>query len=107
MTGQETVTMTALAAFGYGCLGALLLGLVRLGELGGIPKIQRPPTFSDWLWVVQFLGLPLVGGAVAWIYYADGISLKPLLAMHLGLSAPLILKAMAAIAPDKAPTKID
>ena len=50
--------MTALAAFGYGFLGAFLLNIVRLAELSNTPKIQRQPTFSDWLWVVQFVGLP-------------------------------------------------
>lgn len=95
--------MTALAAFGYGFLGAFLLNIVRLAELANTPKIQRHPTFSDWLWVVQFVGLPIVGGALAWAYQADGASLKPVLAMNIGLSAPLILKAMGAVVPEKPP----
>jgi len=95
--------MTALAAFGYGFLGAFLLNIVRLAELSNTPKIQRQPTFSDWLWVVQFVGLPVVGGALTWAYQADGVSLKPLLAMNIGLSAPLVLKAMAAVVPEKPP----
>ena len=99
--------MTGLAAFGYGFLGAFLLGILRLGEMAGIPKIQRPPTFSDWVWDVQFFGLPVVGGAVAWLYCVDGTALKPLLTVHIGLSAPLILKAMAAVVPTKPPTKTD
>jgi hypothetical protein len=99
--------MTILAAFGYGFLGAFLLNIVRLAELANTPKIERHPTFSDWLWIVQFLGLPLVGGALAWAYHADGANLKPLLAMNIGLSAPLILKAMAAIAPEKSPRNTD
>ncbi len=107
MNPLEPTAMTAWAAFGYGCLGAFLLGVLRLGELASVPKIERPATFSDWLWVVQFVGLPLVGGAVTWMYHADGIALKPLLAMHIGLSAPLILKAMAAVAPVKTPGKTD
>lgn len=99
--------MTALAAFGYGFLGAFLLNIVRLAELANKPKIERQPTFSDWLWVVQFLGLPVVGGALSWVYHADGVNLKPLLAMNIGLSAPLMLKAMAAVAPEKPPQNTD
>lgn len=99
--------MTELAAFGYGFLGAFLLGILRLGEMASIPKLQRPPTFSDWVWIVQFVGLPLVGGAVAWLYCVDGTMLKPLLTVHIGLSAPLILKAMAAVVPAKPPSRID
>ena len=41
------------------------------------------------------------------LYHADGISLKPLLAMHIGISAPLVLKAMAAIAPERPPERTD
>ena len=99
--------MTALAAFGYGFLGAVLLNIVRLAELANTPKIERHPTFSDWVWVVQFLGLPVVGGALAWAYHADGASVKPLLAMNIGLSAPLILKAMAAVVPQHPPRDTD
>ena len=99
--------MTALAAFGYGFLGAFLLNIVRLAELANTPKIERHPTFSDWVWVVQFLGLPVVGGALAWDYHADGASVKPLLAMNIGLSAPLILKAMAAVVPQHPPRDTD
>jgi hypothetical protein len=99
--------MTALAAFAFGFLGAFLLNIVRLGELANTPKIQRHPTFSDWVWVVQFVGLPIVGGALTWIYHADGANLKPILAMNIGLSAPLILKAMAAVVPNKPPRDTD
>ena len=99
--------MTTLTAFGYGFLGAFLLNIVRLAELANTPRIQRHPTFSDWLWVVQFLGLPVVGGALAWAYHADGANLKPLLAMNIGLSAPLILKAMAVVAPERPPQNTD
>ena len=99
--------MTALAAFGYGFLGAFLLNIVRLAELANTPKIERHPKFSDWVWVVQFLGLPVVGGALAWAYHADGASVKPLLAMNIGLSAPLILKAMAAVVPQHPPRDTD
>ncbi len=107
MSAQEPVVMTGLAAFGYGFLGAFLLGILRLTEMASIPKIQRPPTFSDWVWVVQFIGLPVVGGAVAWLYCVDGIALKPVLTVHIGLSGPLILKALAAVVPARPPTKTD
>ncbi len=99
--------MTVLAAFCYGFIGAFLLNIVRLAELANTPKIARNPTFSDWVWVVQFLGLPTVGGALTCVYQADGANLKPLLAMNIGLSAPLILKAMAAVAPEKPPQNTD
>lgn len=86
-------------AFFYGFLGAFLLNFTRLAELANLPKIERPDTFSDWVWVMQFFGMPLVGGALVAIYSADGVELKPLLAANIGISAPLIIKAMAAALP--------
>lgn len=86
-------------AFVYGLVGGFLLSLVRLAELANVPKIERPPTFSDWVWVLQFFAMPFAGGVLAYVYNADGINLKPVLALNIGLSAPVILKAMAAVVP--------
>ena len=99
--------MSPAMAFVYGFIGAFLLNLVRLAELAQIPKLDRPATFSDGLWIFQFLALPFVGGVLAWIYQNDGVELRPLIAMNLGLSAPLMLKAMAAAAPQDLPTNTD
>ncbi len=91
--------MTLLAAFAYGTLGGVLINVVRLAELVTVPRIERPPTFSDPLWVFNFLALPLVGGVLTFAYHQDGAALKPLLAMNIGISAPLILKTLAAVVP--------
>jgi hypothetical protein len=91
--------MSELAAFAFGTLGGLLISVVRLAELAALPRIERPPTFSDPLWVFQFFALPIVGGILAFVYQADGVLLKPLLAMNIGVSAPLILKTLAAVVP--------
>jgi len=93
--------MDAFAAFLFGTLGGLLINVVKLAELSALPRIERPPTFSDPLWVFQFFALPLVGGVLAWIYEADGTALKPLLAMNIGVSAPLILRTLANTVPVK------
>ena len=98
--------MGAIAAFCFGTLGGLLVNVVRLGELSTLPRIERPPTFSDPLWVFQFFALPIVGGVLTFVYQADGVILRPLLAMNIGVSAPLILKTLAAAVPIKA-GKID
>ena len=98
--------MSSLAAFAFGTLGGFLINIVRLAELASIPKIQRPPTFTDPLYVFQFFVLPFVGGALAFVYQADGVDLKPMLAMNIGVSAPLILKALAAALPTD-PGKVD
>lgn len=91
--------MSDTAAFLFGTLGGLLINVVRLAELAALPRIERPPTLSDPLWVFQFVALPVVGGVLAFVYQADGVALKPLLAMNIGISAPLILKTLAAVVP--------
>ncbi len=98
--------MTGTIAFIYGFVGGLLINVVRLAELVNLPRIARPPTFSDPLWVFQFFALPVVGGVLAFMYHADGVTLRPLLAMNIGVSAPLILKTLAAAAP-KGPGKVN
>ncbi len=91
--------MDGFTTFVFGTLGGLLINVVRLAELSRLPRIERPPTFSDPLWVFQFFALPLVGGVLAFVYHAEGVTLKPLLAMNIGVSAPLILKTAAAVIP--------
>ena len=48
------------APFLYGTLGGLLINIVRLAELANVPAIERPPTFSDPFFLIQFFILPLV-----------------------------------------------
>lgn len=99
--------MSDLAVFVFGCLGGLLINIVKLAELVNVPAIERPRTFSDPLYVFAFFALPLVGGTLAYIYQADGILLRPLLAVNIGVSAPLILKSFAKAIPEQPPTKVD
>jgi hypothetical protein len=99
--------MTELSAFLFGCLGGFLINIVRLAELANVPEIERPKTFRDPMYVFAFFALPLVGGALAYIYQADGIVLKPLLAVNIGVSAPLILKTFAASVPSTPPDNVD
>lgn len=98
--------MVGIGAFLFGALGGLLLNVVRLAELAVLPRIERPPTLSDPLWVFRFLALPAVGGALAYVYQVDGVAMKPLLAMNIGISAPLILNTLAAVVP-KDPGKVN
>ena len=67
--------MSDMAAFLFGTLGGLLINVVRLAELAALPRIERPPTFSDPLYVFQFIALPLVGGVLAFVYQAEGVVL--------------------------------
>jgi hypothetical protein len=72
---------------------------LRLIELANTPRVERPATFSDPLYVLQFIGLPLLGGGLAYTYHASGTILSPILALNIGASAPLILKNFASVIP--------
>jgi membrane associated rhomboid family serine protease len=93
--------------FWFGMFGGLAVNVLRLAELSNTPRVERPATFSDPLYVVQFLFLPLLGGGLAYTYHASGTILSPILAVNIGASAPLILKNFASIIPPLGPRKIN
>lgn len=90
--------MTIESAVLFAASGALGLKLLELAELRNIPKIQRPD-LTDWIYWLPFLVMPLVGGGLALVYIMSDIILKPILAVNIGISAPLILRAMAEANP--------
>ncbi|WP_091690019.1 hypothetical protein [Methanococcoides vulcani] len=87
--------------------GGLAINFIRLLELQTTPKAKRTPTFSDWLYTVQFFGGPLVGSFLAWAYYEGGMEYSPILIIHVGVSAPLIMKSFAGAIPTVGKQTID
>ena len=85
--------------FWFAVGGGLALNTVRLAELHTLKKVDRPNTFSDWIYCVQFFAIPFVGGFLAYAYVLDGRKLGPILAINVGASAPAILKAFASATP--------
>lgn len=86
----------------FGFFGALAAQLLNLMEVRSIPRTQRPD-FSDLFYWLPFIVAPMVGGGLVFAYVSSGDVLKPLVAINIGVSAPLILRAMANINPlDKA-----
>ena len=82
----------------FAVFGAIGMQLLSLMEMRNIPKTERPD-FKDFFYWLPFIVSPLIGGglALAYIYPDDG--LKPLVAINVGVSAPLILRSMANINP--------
>lgn len=78
--------------------GALAIKLLELAEVTKLP-FDRRPDFKDIVYWVPFLVMPLIGGGLA--YIISGIALNPLLAVNIGISAPLIFRKMAEINPIK------
>jgi hypothetical protein len=93
--------------FFFGLFGGLAINLLRLADLAHTPPAERPKTFTDPFYVVQFLILPLLGGGLAYTYHASGTVLSPILAVNIGASAPLILKNLASALPPIGPHKVN
>lgn len=82
----------------YAFFGALALKLLEFTELAKIPKASRPDLKDPVYWVAYAI-MPMVGGGLAYAYVASSVEMKPMLAINVGVSAPLILRAMAQLNP--------
>jgi len=83
--------------FGYGVLGGALAELLKWYQLRESPN--TPPYLgSAKYWVLTVL-MALAGGLLAAVQNVS----NPLLAINIGISAPLILKALAAVTPSQPP----
>ena len=85
--------------FMYGVFGGLLAELLGLYKL----RTQAPATFPAYLrspfyWVVT-IGMILAGGGLVWLYHKSGLELKPIIAVNIGASAPLILGSLVQSKP--------
>ena len=86
-----------LTVFGLGVLGGALAELLNWWQLRESPSL---PTYakSAVYWIITVLMI-LAGGILAVLYNVDATN--PMLALNIGISAPLILKAMAASVPSE------
>ena len=85
--------------------GGLAIKLLEIAELAKVPKAQHPD-FSEIVYWLPFAIMPVLGGGLAYMYVMSGVELKPILAVNVGVSAPLILMTMAKINPLR-PSSID
>lgn len=99
--------MTEITVICFAVFGGLAMNIFRLTEMANTPRAERPPTFRDPLFCVQFFLLPLIGGGLAYAYQASGITFNPILAINIGVSAPLILKTFANTVPPIGNNRID
>jgi hypothetical protein len=83
----------------FAMAGAFAIKLLEIAELHRITPAERPD-FKDILYWVPFLILPILGGGLAQVYVSSDAILSPLLAVNIGVSAPLMLRAMAQAVPE-------
>ena len=89
----------------YGLLGGFFVELLGLYSLRKQAPEAMPAYYKSVLyWTIT--GLMIVaGGGLTYAYRASGIELKPLLAINIGASAPLLIGSFVRNAPS--PTSIN
>ena len=99
--------MEMLIGFSYGMLGgffAVLLGLFQLRKQA--PDVL-PQFLKSWFYWTITLLMILAGGGLVVIYLKSDIPLKPILAVNIGASAPLLIGTFVAQTPSIPPGKIN
>ena len=84
----------------FAAAGGLILNLVNLLEIPNLSE-ERRPDLSDCLYWLHFLVWPACAIVLVLAYEKSGFELKPLLALNIGLSAPLIIRSMIGSIPFK------
>lgn len=84
----------------FAMAGAFAIKLLEIAELHKLAPAERPD-FKDILYWVPFVILPLLGGGLAQVYVSSDTVLSPLLAVNIGVSAPLMLRSMAQVIPEQ------
>jgi hypothetical protein len=82
-----------LAAF-----GGLAYNILPLLELQLKPKESRPD-FKDIIYWLPYLIWPFMSGLLAYAYESPQTPLNKMLALHIGLSAPLIFRQLVQVLP--------
>ena len=85
----------------YGIIGGLFAELLGLYKL----RTQAPAAFPSYLrtkfyWIVT-AAMILAGGVLVLIYDRSGLVLKPIIAVNVGASAPLIIGSFVQNTPPK------
>lgn len=81
----------------FGALGGFAANLVSLMEIKN-PNKKILMELGFW---IKFFGLPILGLIVVAAYNGSNVKLTPILSLHIGASAPLIIKSVSSVIPTK------
>ncbi|MDO3641505.1 hypothetical protein [Mucilaginibacter sp. L3T2-6] len=81
-----------------GAVGGLLIQLLSLAELAKVAKSRRPD-FKDFIYWLPYFINPFFGAVLAYAYFDGQDHVNKLLAIHVGASAPLIIRSMISTIP--------
>jgi hypothetical protein len=80
--------------------GGFVYNILQLLELQNKSRESRPD-FKDVIYWLPYLAWPILGGFLAYVYQTPENPLSKLLALHIGVSCPLIFRQMVQILPVK------
>lgn len=81
-------------------VGGFLFNAVPLFTLGTKPKEERPD-FKDLLYWLPYLGWPIIGAFLVYVYESPDFHLTKLLSFHIGLASASIVNQMFNALPIK------
>ncbi len=79
-------------------VGAIFANLIRYMVARSRPEETRPD-FDRFYWAWFFLIFPLISIFLIICYLLEGTEITPFLALHIGVTAPLTISALAGITP--------
>jgi len=85
--------MTILEGFVYGIFGGAIsevVGLYKIRTLANLPKTFKSKSY----WLITALMI-VCGGGLVCVYLKSDIALTPILALNVGISAPLVISRVA------------
>jgi hypothetical protein len=84
------------AVFATGCAGGIVAEVLHWWNLRESP--QLPGYVNSWFYWTITVAMTLTGGFVAWIYFGERA--EAIIAVHVGISTPLILQKLATSVPE-------
>jgi len=78
--------------------GGLAVQLLNLLELSHLPISERP-NFRDWVYYIPYVLNPIISAFIVFVYLKANTQLSSILVLHIGASAPALLRAMASAVP--------
>jgi len=91
--------MTGWEAFFFGAVGGAFSELLGLFQLRHQAREALPAYLKSWFYWIVTIGMIAAGGVLVLIYDRSGITLKPIVAVNVGASAPLLIAAFIAQTP--------
>ena len=77
-------------------IGSVFANFIRYVSAKTLPD-ERRPDFDAFYWKAFFIVFPLMGVFLLLCYLLEGTPIPPLLALHIGITAPLTIGALAGI----------